>query len=294
MRLSTIMLDGKAQLAICRPSGCAPIENLNETFNRQWPTSMDRIIETGGIAQLNDWYRKKGSDALDKMAHLFLDDRHWTEAPLYRRPPKIWGIGLNYREHAADLSEQSPTSAPASFMKPYTTIIGPGDTIKIPALSQRTTAEAELGIVIGRRCKDVLRENWLDVVAGFTTILDMTAEDILQQNPRFLTRSKSFDTFFSFGPQLVTPDEIDDVNHLKVSTIINGSLHAENTVDHMTFTPDVLVSYHSQVMTLLPGDIISTGTPGAVHIRHGDTVECRISGFKTLENPVIDLKTSAD
>lgn len=294
MRLSTIILDGTPLLAICRASGCAPVKDLNNAFNRQWPTSMDQIIESGDLAQLNDWYRSEGSDELDKMAHLFLDQGHWTEAPLYRHPPKIWGIGLNYREHAADLSEQSPTSAPASFMKPYTTIIGPGDAIKIPTLSQRTTAEAELGVVIGKRCKDVSRDNWLDVVAGFTTILDMTAEDILQQNPRFLTRSKSFDTFFSFGPQLVTPDEIDDVNHLKVSTIINGTVHAENTVDHMTFTPDVLIAYHSKVMTLLPGDIISTGTPGAAHIRHGDTVECRISGFKTLENPVIDLKTAEE
>jgi len=294
MRIATITIDGKAQLAICRKSGCVPVEYLNDAFNSGWPTSMDRIIESDGIAPLNDWYRHEGRRALDKMAHLYLDDRRWAYAPLYRHPPKIWGIGLNYREHARDLSAQPPTSAPASFMKPHTTIIGPGDTINIPTLSQRTTAEAELGIVIGRRCKNVPRENWLDVVAGFTTILDMTAEDILKQNPRFLTMSKSFDTFFSFGPQLVTPDEVVEVRRLKVATVINGTVHAENTVDHMTFTPDALIAYHSQVMTLLPGDIISTGTPGAVPIRHGDRVECRISGFASLENPVIDLKASAD
>ena len=113
MRLSTIMLDGKPQLAICKEAGCASIKNLNNAFNRQWSTSMDRIIETGSLDQLNDWYRHEGSDALDKMSDLFLNERHWTDAPLYLRPPKIWGIGLNYREHAADLSEQSPTSAPA-------------------------------------------------------------------------------------------------------------------------------------------------------------------------------------
>lgn len=290
MRLATIMVDGKTILAICEKSGCVSMDDLNDAFNSSWPTSMDRIIETNGIAQLNDWYRHEGRRELDKRAPLYLGDRRWTYAPLYQRPSKIWGIGLNYREHARDLSERSPTSAPASFMKPFTTIIGPGDTIKIPQLSQKTTAEAELGIVIGRRCKNVPRENWLDVVAGFTTILDMTAEDILQQNPRFLTMSKSFDTFFSFGPQLVTPDEIDDVYRLEVSTVINGTVHAKNTVDHMTFTPDVLIAYHSQVMTLLPGDILSTGTPGAVHIHHGDKVECRISGFTPLKNPVIDLK----
>jgi 2-keto-4-pentenoate hydratase/2-oxohepta-3-ene-1,7-dioic acid hydratase in catechol pathway len=290
MRLATIIVDGQMHLAICRKSAWIPIRRLNEAFNTRWPTTMDRLIETGQISPLNDWYRQTGQCELDKDPHLSLRLRHCAEAPLYRHPSKIWGIGLNYREHAKDLSERSPTSAPASFMKPDTTIIGPGDAIKIPKLSQKTTAEAELGIVIGKRCKNVPRDRWLDVVAGFTTIIDMTAEDILRQNPRFLTMSKSFDTFFSFGPQLVTPDEVGDVYRLDVATVINGVVHARNTVDHMTFTPDVLIAYHSQVMTLLPGDIISTGTPGAVHIQHGDKVACRISGFAPLENPVIDLK----
>ncbi|MFH1575262.1 MAG: fumarylacetoacetate hydrolase family protein, partial [Acidobacteriota bacterium] len=121
-----------------------------------------------------------------------------------------------------------------------------------------------------------------------------TAEDILRQNPRYLTMSKSFDTFFSFGPQLVTPDEIDDLYRLKVATVINGTVHAMNTVDHMTFSPDELISFHSQVMTLLPGDVISTGTPGAAPIADGDEVACHISGFEPLENRVIDLKKQGD
>ncbi len=121
----------------------------------------------------------------------------------------------------------------------------------------------------------------------------MTAEDILRRNPRYLTQSKSFDTFFSFGPQLVTPDEIDDVFKFKVTTVINGRVHAENTVDHMTFPPDELIHYHSQIMTLTPGDVISTGTPGATPIQDGDEVECRIDGFEPLKNPVIDLKRGA-
>jgi len=292
MRLATILRDGKAQLAIDGRTGMVPVQTINETFGGNWPTGMRALIEAGRVGGLNDWYRRQGCAELDRHPRLAIDRQQVTCAPLYRRPPKIWGIGLNYREHAADLSEQSPTSAPASFMKPSTTIIGPGEAIQIPELSHRTTAEAELGVIIGKRCKDIPQENWLDVVAGFTTILDMTAEDILQQNPRFLTRSKSFDTFFSFGPQLITPDEVGDVNGLQVSTMINGNVYAENTVARMTFTPDVLVSYHSRVMTLLPGDIISTGTPGAVPIRHKDTVACRITGFAALANPVIDLKVA--
>lgn len=121
-------------------------------------------------------------------------------------------------------------------------------------------------------------------------MIDMTAEDILQKNPRYLTRAKSFDLFFSFGPQLVTPDEFDDVHGLNVSTVINGNLHRKNVVSNMTSRPWNLVSFHSKVMTLLPGDIISTGTPGAIALNDGDVVECRIDGFEPFVNPVEDLK----
>jgi 2-keto-4-pentenoate hydratase/2-oxohepta-3-ene-1,7-dioic acid hydratase in catechol pathway len=206
----------------------------------------------------------------------------------YQQPPKIWGIGLNYREHAADLDEVSPNEEPASFMKPATTIIKPGDNIVLPPQSNRVTAEAELGVIIGQRCKNVPLESVEDVIFGYTTIIDMTAEDILRRNPRFLTRSKSFDTFFSFGPVVVTPDEVDDVTALTVQTIRNGEIMAENVVRNMTFPPFELVAFHSRVMTLEPGDIISTGTPGAVHIRHGDVVQCHIEGIGTLQNPVVD------
>jgi len=201
-------------------------------------------------------------------------------------PAQVFAIGLNYVEHAADLSEKAPSTEPASFLKPDTAIIGPGDPIRIPPQSQRTTAEGELGVVIGRECKDVDEADAPSVVAGFTTIVDMTAEDILEKNPRYLTRSKSFDTFFSFGPELVTVDEVDDVDALEVSTIHNGEVHRRNVVSNMTFRPWWLVAFHSRVMTLLPGDIISTGTPGAAHIRPGDTAGASIVGFRDLSNPV--------
>jgi 2-keto-4-pentenoate hydratase/2-oxohepta-3-ene-1,7-dioic acid hydratase in catechol pathway len=204
-----------------------------------------------------------------------------------RRPRKLWGIGLNYVEHAGDLSETAPANEPASFMRPDTTIIGPGNEVVLPAQSGRVTAEAELALIIGREAKDVPEEDAPSVVAGFTTVLDMTAEDILRQNPRYLTRSKSFDTFFSFGPQLLTPDEVEDMASLEVSTVLNGEVRRTNVISNMAFSPWLLVSLHSKVMTLLPGDVISTGTPGAVIIRDGDVAECRITGFETLSNPVV-------
>ena len=201
------------------------------------------------------------------------------------RPGKLIGIGLNYRDHAADLNAVYPTE-PASFMKCDNTIIGPGDVIELPPQSERVTAEAEIGVIIGQTCRRIAQSQARDFVAGYCLILDMTAEDILQKNPRFLTRAKNFDTFFSFGPELITPDEIPDVSRIKVGTWNNGQLHRENTVANMAFSPDYLVAFNSHVATLFPGDIISTGTPGAVVIRDGDMPECRIEGFGKLANLV--------
>lgn len=159
-------------------------------------------------------------------------------------------------------------------------------------MSERTTGEAELGVVFGKRCRHVRRPDWQGAICGYVAILDMTAEDILRRNPRNLTQSKSFDTFLSLGPILVTPDEVADVRKLKVRTVINGRVHAENVVANMTFPPDYLVSYHTDIMTQLPGDILSTGTPGAALLSHGDVLECRIDGFEPLLNKVVDLKKS--
>jgi len=291
VRLATLKIDGQEKAGIVLKDHFIPLEDINSAFGTTWPEDLLSVLTFGELESLKAWTRELGEEIPDRLKKKARPYEPSKCAPLYRRPRKIWGIGLNYVEHAADLSEKAPEKIPASFMKPDTTLIGPGDNIKIPVQSEKTTAEAELGVIIGKKCRNVDQRNWLDVVAGFTTIIDMTAEDILRQNPRYLTLSKSFDTFISIGPQLVTPDEIDDVFSLTVSTRINNRTHAENKISNMTFPPDYLVSFHSEVMTLLPGDIISTGTPGAAHITDGDTVECRITGFESLINPVVDLKS---
>ncbi len=289
MRLATIKLQERETAVIVTARGLLPLEELNRCSGSSWPADLFTLVTTGQLAALNRWYQKGGKAEIEQLSITLLPlDADY--APPYRQPRKIWGIGLNYAEHARDLSESAPSSEPASFMKPDTTIIGPGDTVQIPHLSERTTGEAELGIVIGQKCRDVPQQDAYQVVAGFVPIIDMTAEDILQRNPRNLTLSKSFDSFFSFGPHLVTPDEIDDPLELNVATYLNGALHRRNVVANMTFRPDFLIAFHSQVMTLLPGDIISTGTPGAAVIRNGDLIEARIDGFPHLANPVRDLK----
>jgi 2-keto-4-pentenoate hydratase/2-oxohepta-3-ene-1,7-dioic acid hydratase in catechol pathway len=290
MRLATIRSKGQETGALVQDDLVVTIATINEKLGAQWPTDILAILQHDQLDALLDWYHKGGRDQVAALTDEAIPLAEARFGPLYRHPRKIFGIGLNYIDHAADLAEKAPTTEPASFFKPDTTIIGPGDEIKIPLQSDSTTAEAELGLIFGKECTDVDRDDWLSVVAGFTTIIDMTAEDILRKNPRYLTLSKSFESFFCFGPQLVTTDEIEDVMKLNVATLYNGNMHAQNTVANMTFPPDFLVSFHTKVMKMNPGDIISTGTPRAVKIKHGDRVACQIDGFALLECPVIDKK----
>ncbi|MHA1991123.1 MAG: fumarylacetoacetate hydrolase family protein [Candidatus Hodarchaeales archaeon] len=290
MRLCSFIQNDEENAGIIINSSIMPITNLNKHLDKSYPLKLLDIIQKGFLEEIKHWYNINRSEIRKKHLNLMIPITEITYCPLYRNPNKIWGIGLNYKDHAKDLSESSPEEIPASFMKPTTTIIGFNDTIKLPLLSQKTTGEAELGIIIGKKTKHIERENWLEAVAGFTNIIDMTAEDILRKNPRYLTVCKSFDTFFSFGPQLITPDEISDVMKLNVITKINGKEHRKNVVSNMTFPPDFLISFHSKVMTLLPGDIISSGTPGAAELKHGDQISSMIDGFPELTNKVEDLK----
>ncbi|WP_458189561.1 fumarylacetoacetate hydrolase family protein [Haladaptatus sp. NG-WS-4] len=219
-------------------------------------------------------------------AHVPEDDLSFA-APL-EQPGKLWGIGLNYADHASDLHEDRPTE-PASFMKPATTATGPGGPIRLPPqdVAGRVTAEAELALVIGRTCKNVDDADVDDVIAGYVPVIDMTAEDILQQNPRFLTRAKSFDSFLVFGSSLVTTDEVENLDDISVRTIVNGQIAAENSIRNMMTTPRELVAFHSEVMTLEPGDVISTGTPGAKRITPGDTVTAEVEHVGTANSDVV-------
>ncbi|MFC6732673.1 fumarylacetoacetate hydrolase family protein [Haladaptatus sp. DYSN1] len=201
---------------------------------------------------------------------------------------KLWGIGLNYADHAADLHEVRPEE-PASFVKPPSTATGPGGPIRLPdpEITNRVTAEAELGVVMGRTFSHVDEDEFDDVVAGFVPIIDMTAEDVLEKNPRFLTRAKSFDTFLVAGPWIAVPDSPTELlDSVAVRTVVNDEVIAENTLEGMLFEPPELVSFHSQVMTFEPGDVISTGTPGAGVIEPGDSVRAEVDPVGVLESEV--------
>lgn len=290
MKIATLKAENTEAAALVFADGMVLISALNPILKVDYPADILTILSSERWNELGDLYRVLEEGGHAELQSEIIPWQHAEFAPLYRHPRKIWGIGLNYADHAADLAETAPQGEPASFMKPDTAIIGYGDKIELPLLSHKTTGEAELGIVFQRRCRHVSRADWRSVVAGFTSVIDITAEDILRRNPRNLTQSKSFDTFFSYGPILYSVDEITRLEELEVSTVVNGAVRAKNRVGNMTFPPDFLVSYHSQVMTMLPGDIISTGTPGAAELKDGDVIEARIDGFEPLVNPVRDLK----
>ena len=276
MRLASIRVEGTEVPAVVDPvRGIARVPDLLPGF----AGDVRAILTEDRIGELV----KAAEAAADA---LFVPESSVAFGAPYRHPRLIWGIGLNYVDHAADLSEQVPDE-PASFVKGDHTVIGPGEEIPIPPQSSRTTAEAELGLVIGRYCRNVSEDEALEYVFGVTTVLDQTAEDILERNPRFLTRSKNFPGFFSFGPQIVPLAEVPDLAAVEVSTVLDGAVHRSNTVSRMRYSPQFLVSFHSAVMPLYPGDIISTGTPGAVQIRPGTVAECRIPGVGVLTNPVV-------
>ena len=302
MRLATIKLNNKEVAGIVTGKGILPVAELNRQTGSSWKEDMMSLIQAQEIPVMTKWYNEGGKEEIEKLDGI-VPKAEVVYAPLYRNPKRIFGIGLNYVDHAGDIGSAAPQGFPGSFFKMADTLIGPGDEIHLPTLkeAQKTTAEAELGIIMGKDCRDVSEENWLDAVVGYTTILDMTEESILkgndfvEGNPRYLCIVKNFPTFFSFGPELVTPDEVPDVLKLNVQSVHNGEVYAENVVSNMTHRPARLVSLHSSIQGWYAGDILSTGTPRAFHIQDGDIAECRIQGpdgfeMEPLKNPVVDLK----
>ncbi|MFZ5447099.1 MAG: fumarylacetoacetate hydrolase family protein [Thermodesulfobacteriota bacterium] len=196
-------------------------------------------------------------------------------------PTKIVALGLNYRDHAAEFGHPIPDE-PLLFLKPSTAVIGPDEDIIYPAMSRRVDYEAELAVVIGRTCHNVPEEDFRDYVLGYTCINDVTARDLQKKDGQF-TRSKGFDTFAPLGPWIET--DIPDPDNLTVEAYLNGENRQHSNTRNMVFPVATLVSFISRIMTLLPGDVIATGTPSGIGpMRAGDVVEIRVEGIGTLKN----------
>ncbi len=199
-------------------------------------------------------------------------------------PSKIIAIGLNYKAHAAEFNKELPEE-PMLFMKPPTAVIGQGEAIVYPThMSRRVDYEGELAVVIGRRAKDVTEEEVDKYILGYTCFNDVTARDLQKKDIQY-TRAKGFDTFAPMGPWIETDIDPDDVT---IETYLNGERRQHTSTADMIFSVRRLVSFVSQIMTLLPGDVIATGTPSGVgKIKPGDTIEVKIEGIGTLVNTVI-------
>ena len=205
-------------------------------------------------------------------------------APVIPRS-KVIGIARNYRDHAAELGNEVPAE-PMMFLKPNTSVIGPGDAIVRPAQSERTDYEGELAAVIGRVAKNVSVEDALDYVFGYTIGNDVTARD-LQKTDGQWARAKGFDTFCPLGPAIET--EFTPSGDVRIVTRVNGEVRQDGTLGEMVHSVAEFISYASHAFTLLPGDVILAGTPAGVGpFVAGDIVEVEITGLGTLRNPVRD------
>ncbi len=197
-------------------------------------------------------------------------------------PGKAVCVGLNYKDHAMELG-LAPPQSPVLFMKPSTSLIGPGDTIVYPDMSQRVDYEAELVVVIGRKAARISEEKALDYVLGYTCGNDVTARDLQPKDGQW-TVSKSFDTFMPLGPWIET--ELDPA-HLSIKAILNGEVRQSSHTGNLIFSVPKLISYISRIMTLEPGDVIMTGTPSGIGpMKKGDRIAVEIEGIGTLENIV--------
>ena len=270
MKLLTFLHDGRIHAGVLISAGIAPVEEINARHGTRIPNDLLEIIRTGPHIVAEEVPTLPLSAVKPRLP--------------YAVPPKIWCIGLNYRSHADDIQAVQPEE-PGSFMKPASCMFQPGGDIVLPPadLSNDVDAEGELGVIVGRTCRFVPADQVREVIFGYTTTLDLTALDVLRKNPRYLTRAKSFDTFFSFGPVVVTADEIPDVDALEVITEHNDSICSRDFVRNMRARPFELVRFHSDYMTLNPGDLISTGCPKGARIKAGDRVGARIESVGSLD-----------
>ena len=215
---------------------------------------------------------------------LLLDDVRLVSPVIPRS--KVIGIGRNYAAHAAELNNPVP-DAPLLFIKPNTAVIGPGEPIVYPPETENLHFEGELAVVIGRICRRVPRDRAAEVIFGYTVGNDITARD-LQTSDKQWARAKGFDSFCPLGPWIVTHLSLDEASDLQVTTTVNGELKQDGRTSDMVQGIAELIEYVSGFTTLLPGDVILTGTPAGVGpLQPGDQVAVTVEGIGTLTNPVV-------
>jgi len=282
MKLATYQYNNQISVgAVTDNSICPASENYNGL------DGMIRFLGTGepALNELNDHVQSK-TDFIELNNVKLM-------APIIK-PEKFFGVALNYSDHIEETGLEQP-EYPTFFNKQNSCVIGPGAAIHRPHVSEKLDYEGELGVVIGKRCRNISYQQAAAVIAGYTIVNDVSVRD-WQMRSHTWTLGKSFDTHGPCGPWIVTPDEIGDPHKLNIKTWVNEDLRQDFSTKHLVFDCYYLVEYLSQVMTLEPGDIIATGTSSGVgvkmkprgYMKAGDTVRIEIENIGTLSNPVID------
>jgi 2-keto-4-pentenoate hydratase/2-oxohepta-3-ene-1,7-dioic acid hydratase in catechol pathway len=282
VKLVTFHHDGRSRIGLALEDAVVDLSAAAPEL----PTDMLAFLEAGEGAM------DAARAALDSEATIALDDVR-IEAPI-ARPPKFLAIGLNYADHIAESGLDTPAH-PTLFNKQSTCVIGPGEPFHLPKASPVLDYEGELGIVIGRRCRHVSKEDAAQVIAGYTIVNDVSVRDWQLRIPTW-TIGKSFDTHGPIGPYIVTSDEVGDPHALELRTWVNGELRQHSNTKELVFDCFTLVEHLSTSFTLEPGDVIATGTPSGVGIGFkppkllvaGDVVRIGIDKLGELENAVID------
>ena len=247
----------------------------------------EAFFDGGGLLRLERWLKENRSSAPK------VDPALRLGPPIYR-PSKIVCIGLNFRDHAVESAMQIPNE-PVLFFKSTTSLVGPDDDLVIPRNAHKVDWEVELAVVIGKRAKYIAQEGALEFVAGYVLHNDYSERSFQLERGGQWVKGKSADTFAPLGPYLATRDEIPDTSHLNMWLKVNGEFRQRSSTAQMIFDVAALVSYCSEFMTLLPGDVISTGTPAGVglgmkppiYLKPGDVVELGIDGLGESRQNVV-------
>ncbi|MFC4306995.1 fumarylacetoacetate hydrolase family protein [Cohnella boryungensis] len=285
MKLLSFVRDGQEALGILTEQGVVDIGRIGSKLDM-----MDAIA--GGKDTLAELKRLIADTDPDTLSEACLEPSALEWGPCVPRPNKIICVGLNYRKHAEETNAPIP-EYPILFNKFNNTLTGHLRTIAIPKATSRLDYEAELAVVIGRTAKDVPREEALQHVFGYACVNDLSARDLQMRTNQWLL-GKSCDGFCPLGPYLVTADEAGNPNELAIKAIVNGEVRQSSNTSDMVFGVDEIVSYISQHMTLVPGDVILTGTPEGVvlglpperqvYLQHGDEVTIEIEKLGALTN----------
>src|SRR5277367_2282986 len=261
------------------------------------------VLVDGSVVDISSRFRSVlsvihgGDEALSVAQSLISDARTPLDtvkllAPL-PDPPRIFCVGLNYRDHAVESKMEIP-KVPTVFMKLASALIGPGAAIELPSISSQPDYEAEFACAVGKGGSRIARDDWQEYVFGYTILNDVSARDVQLATSQW-TLGKNFPTFAPLGPWIVSKDEVPDPHQLDISLSINGETLQSSNTRELIFKVPRLISYISTMMPLVPGDIISTGTPAGVGmgrtpqrwLRPGDDVVVKISGIGSLRNPVL-------